>query len=142
MVRSLADENELEPFVLALPDVIWGPNGTRRLNYQQIKVLLNHSDIRLVPPIIEGLLRTCDASLLPSYIEARRRISCLKAIWVTAYLSTAGGLTHPSFNLRFLEIHLGLTRPEFKHFNHHLLLISSTEQQLHPKKRSRSIRKY
>ncbi|KAJ7900901.1 hypothetical protein B0H13DRAFT_774118 [Mycena leptocephala] len=114
-VRSLADDNELEPFVLALPDVIWGPNGRRRLNDQQIQVLLDHSDIRLVPRI-EGLLRTCDAGLLPSDIEARRRISCLKALWATAYLSIADGLTHPSFNLRLLEIHLGVTRPEFKHY--------------------------
>ncbi|KAF7368589.1 hypothetical protein MVEN_00182700 [Mycena venus] len=64
-VRSLTDNNELEPFVEALPEIIWGPVGRRRAHDQMIRMLLDSHDVQLVPRI-EALLRSCDSGLFAS----------------------------------------------------------------------------
>ncbi|KAJ7125985.1 hypothetical protein C8R44DRAFT_979907 [Mycena epipterygia] len=84
-MKSLTDEQELEPLVEAIPDVIWGGTGRRHLYDQQIGVLLRHPDVRLIPRI-EGLMRSCESGLLANETRHRRQISCLKALWATAYL--------------------------------------------------------
>ncbi|KAF8199409.1 hypothetical protein K438DRAFT_1823544 [Mycena galopus ATCC 62051] len=81
---SLTDNNELEPFVEALPDLIWGPNGRRPVYDDMINTLLQTQDIQLIFHI-EGLLRSCDSGLLSHAVETHRCISCLKALWAIAY---------------------------------------------------------
>ncbi|KAJ7132503.1 hypothetical protein C8R44DRAFT_978053 [Mycena epipterygia] len=95
-VQSLADDNELEPFVEALPDLIWGPTGRRTAHDDMIKLLLDTRDLRLVSRI-EGLLRSCDTGVLPRDREAHRRISCIKALWAIAYFSASNISTRLSF---------------------------------------------
>ncbi|KAJ7707194.1 hypothetical protein B0H14DRAFT_3172724 [Mycena olivaceomarginata] len=77
-VRSLGDNNELENFVVALPDLIWGPDGRRRGHDQMISMLLDSPDVQLVRRI-EGLLRSCDSHLLHQDLEIRRRVHYIKA---------------------------------------------------------------
>jgi hypothetical protein len=84
-MKSLTDDKELEPFVEAIPDVIWGTMGLRRLYDEQIQALLRHPDAKLISRI-EGLLRSCETGLLPPAVQHRRQISCLKAIWAIAHL--------------------------------------------------------
>ncbi|KAJ7605172.1 hypothetical protein FB45DRAFT_953934 [Roridomyces roridus] len=83
-VRSLTHNNELEPLVNALPDLIYGPHGRRRVHDSLINRLLNGGDTQLVRRI-EGLLRSCDSGLLAADLETRRRLSCVKALWALAY---------------------------------------------------------
>ncbi|KAJ7899738.1 hypothetical protein B0H13DRAFT_1477895, partial [Mycena leptocephala] len=85
-VRSLTDDNELEPFVEALPDLVWGPNGRRRVYDDVINMLLETGDIHLVSRI-EGLLRGCDGGVLSQDLQIRRCISCFKALWAVACVS-------------------------------------------------------
>jgi hypothetical protein len=95
-IRSLTDDNELEPFVEALPDLVWGPNGRRRVHDDMINMFLETPDIRLIFRI-EGLLRGCDSGLLSQALETRRRISCVKALWAIAHFSASNAVTRKSF---------------------------------------------
>ncbi|KAJ7132464.1 hypothetical protein C8R44DRAFT_871418 [Mycena epipterygia] len=95
-VQSLTDDNELEPFVAALPDLIWGPTRRRTAHDDMIKLLLDTRELRLVSRI-EGLLRSCDTGLLPFDREVHRRISWIKALWTLAYFSVSNVSTRMSF---------------------------------------------
>ncbi|KAJ7195927.1 hypothetical protein GGX14DRAFT_403660 [Mycena pura] len=95
-VRSLTDDDELEPFVEALSDLVWGPNGRRRLHDDMINMLLETSDLRLVSRI-EALLRGCDSGLLPPDLQGRRRIFCIKALWAFACFSVSEASKRQSF---------------------------------------------
>ncbi|KAJ7328442.1 hypothetical protein DFH08DRAFT_1023937 [Mycena albidolilacea] len=112
-VRSLADNNELESFVDALPDIMWGPHGRRRLYDQTIEILLAGQDIQLVARI-EGLLRSCDSGLMEPNAETRRRISCIKALWTIAYFLASDHPARtwfPVFDAQILASHLNHSNP-------------------------------
>ncbi|KAJ6554818.1 hypothetical protein B0H19DRAFT_1263114 [Mycena capillaripes] len=112
-VRSLADNNELESFVDALPDIMWGPRGRRRLYDQTIDVLLDSRDIQLVARI-EGLLGSCDSGLQGPDAVNRRRISCLKALWTIAYCLASDYPTRrpfPVFDAHILASQLSHSNP-------------------------------
>ncbi|KAJ7447276.1 hypothetical protein B0H11DRAFT_366366 [Mycena galericulata] len=85
-MKALTDDDELELFVEALPDVIWGSSGPRHSYDEQIHALLRHPDVCLIPRL-EGLLRSCDGGLLPSAHRQRRQIACLKAIWAITHMT-------------------------------------------------------
>ncbi|KAJ7110664.1 hypothetical protein C8R44DRAFT_934383, partial [Mycena epipterygia] len=102
--QSLTNDNELEPFVEALPDLIWGPTGRRTGHDDMIQMLLDTGDLRLVSRI-EGLLHTCETGLLTPDHEARRHMSCIKALWAIAYFSVSyisKPQSFPAFDQRFL----------------------------------------
>ncbi|KAJ6572772.1 hypothetical protein DFH09DRAFT_1152661 [Mycena vulgaris] len=104
-VESLTDNNELDAFVEALPDLIRGPNGRRRLYDGIINMLLETPGIQLISRV-EDLLRSCDSALLPPEMETRRRISCIRAIWSLAYFAASDGATRrsaPVFDLTLLR---------------------------------------
>ncbi|KAJ7213588.1 hypothetical protein GGX14DRAFT_360925, partial [Mycena pura] len=84
-VKSLADDNELEPFVEAIPDVLWGPDHRRHAYVAHIQSLLHTSDLQLLGRI-EGLLRSCDSGLLSQDDRARRQATCFKALWAISSL--------------------------------------------------------
>ncbi|KAJ6600395.1 hypothetical protein DFH09DRAFT_1497947, partial [Mycena vulgaris] len=85
-MKSLADDNELEPFVEAIPDVLWGPTGPRRGHEHHIQHLITHPDVRLYSRI-EGLFRSSNTGILSLEASRRRRIACYKALWAMASLS-------------------------------------------------------
>ncbi|KAJ7734442.1 hypothetical protein B0H16DRAFT_1380719, partial [Mycena metata] len=87
-VKSLADDAELEPFLEAIPDVLWGPNGRRYVYDDTIRELIDHPDVRLLKRI-QGLTNTCTSGLLSSEVRQRRSITCYKAIWSIGMLSTS-----------------------------------------------------
>ncbi|KAJ7888069.1 hypothetical protein B0H14DRAFT_2694098 [Mycena olivaceomarginata] len=74
-MKSLADNTELEPFVEAIPDVLWGPTG-----------LIHNPDVRLLNRIAT-LLQSCSAGVLSVDASQRRCITCYKALWAVASLS-------------------------------------------------------
>ncbi|KAJ7797657.1 hypothetical protein B0H14DRAFT_2466772, partial [Mycena olivaceomarginata] len=95
-LKSLTDNDELEPFVEALPDLIWGPNGRRHMHDTMIYMLLADRNIQLVQRI-ESLLQSCDSGLLHSDHEMWRRIACIKALWAIAYFLASDASTQKTF---------------------------------------------
>ncbi|KAJ7934368.1 hypothetical protein B0H13DRAFT_1855263 [Mycena leptocephala] len=116
-VRSLTDDTELEPFVEALPDLVWSPNGRRTIYDDMIHMLLETRDLQLVTRI-EDLLRGCDGGFLSPELQTRRRISCVKALWAIAYFSLSNVSTTPViFNHTILASYLRSDNlvPDVKH---------------------------
>ncbi|KAK6996402.1 hypothetical protein R3P38DRAFT_1961285 [Favolaschia claudopus] len=81
-VKSLADNTELEPFVDAISDVLWGPQGRRKAHYDILHHLVNNPQTVLHTRIID-LYRSCDAGILTPVAMKRRKIICYKAMWTT-----------------------------------------------------------
>ncbi|KAF7368117.1 hypothetical protein MSAN_00877900 [Mycena sanguinolenta] len=94
-LRSLTSDDELEPFVEALPELVWGPNG-RRHGYDNMINMLLESDLRLIPRI-EALLRDPDSGLLAADLQVRRQIFCIKALWALACFSVSEPSAQQSF---------------------------------------------
>ncbi|KAJ6542339.1 hypothetical protein DFH09DRAFT_1322449 [Mycena vulgaris] len=87
-VDSLTNNNELGPFVEALPDLILG----RRTYGDMIETLLEDPDIPLVSRI-ETLLQSCDYGVLHPTLQTRR-FSCIKALWSLANFVGSHGADH------------------------------------------------
>ncbi|KAJ7479125.1 hypothetical protein FB451DRAFT_1395722 [Mycena latifolia] len=100
-VKSLAGECELEPFVEGVHDGVLGAD-----------VLITR---------IEGLLRSADSGLLPEETAARRRITCLKALWAIASLAERENPV-PALSARFdLELIYPLALPAAREIRHYAL---------------------
>ncbi|KAK7006319.1 hypothetical protein R3P38DRAFT_1706512 [Favolaschia claudopus] len=81
-VKSLADNTELEPFVDAISDVLWGPQGRRKAYHDVLHHLVNNPQTVLHTRIID-LYCSCDAGILTPVATKRRKIICYKAMWTT-----------------------------------------------------------
>ncbi|KAK7038443.1 hypothetical protein R3P38DRAFT_2515714 [Favolaschia claudopus] len=79
-VKALADDTELEPFVDAIPDILWGSKGRREAYYDVFRTLVNSPQTTLGARII-ALYQSCESGLLSPATSKRRQIICLKAIW-------------------------------------------------------------
>ncbi|KAJ6629062.1 hypothetical protein B0H10DRAFT_1987738 [Mycena sp. CBHHK59/15] len=86
-LRSLIGDNDLEPFVASIPDVLWGPQGRRHIYDDLITALFNDSDVELWTRL-RSLLRSCDSGILSPDAAMRRQITCYKLFWSIASLST------------------------------------------------------
>ncbi|KAJ7137411.1 hypothetical protein C8R43DRAFT_1238928 [Mycena crocata] len=93
-VKSLTDNAELEPFIEALPDVLWGPNKRRYIYDDHIRELVNNPDVDLNTRITT-LYESCDSGLISDELSQRRRTSCYKAIWAIGSLSLPGSSPLP-----------------------------------------------
>ncbi|KAJ7657761.1 hypothetical protein DFH06DRAFT_1408772 [Mycena polygramma] len=82
-IKSLSDDVELEPFVEAIPDLLWGPTERRTSYDHHIQCLLRNPDVRLLDRIGD-LLMSCDAGILAPDVTQRRQIACFKALWALA----------------------------------------------------------
>ncbi|KAJ7701662.1 hypothetical protein B0H16DRAFT_1902589 [Mycena metata] len=101
-MKSLTDDTELEPFVEAIPEMLWGPQGRRCIFDDYIRTLMSHPEVQLIPRI-ESLLRITDSGLLSTEAATRRRITCLKAIWALCSLSHRSVVIHPCCDLGLLR---------------------------------------
>ncbi|KAF8177501.1 hypothetical protein K438DRAFT_1769964 [Mycena galopus ATCC 62051] len=79
-VKSLTDDNELEPFVEALPNVLWGYNGLRPGFPHLVLRLVNHPDVQLGSRI-DGFRVNSVNGILSLQASQHRQISSYKAIW-------------------------------------------------------------
>ncbi|KAJ7245310.1 hypothetical protein C8J57DRAFT_761371 [Mycena rebaudengoi] len=86
-VKSLVGDEELEPFVEALPEVVWGDGKRRRLYDDQIITLHIYPDVQLGARIADMLRHSSNSNLLPPQQRIRRQITCLKALWATSHLA-------------------------------------------------------
>jgi hypothetical protein len=118
---SLSDDTELEPFVEALPDVLWGPIFRRDGYEEHIWRLVRHPDLQLQSRIA-GLIDSCDSGLLSPEASKRRRITCYKALWAICGLQPPYGSSHYPEALDFtqlishMEFH-SLQPPEALHYH-------------------------
>ncbi|KAJ7646118.1 hypothetical protein DFH06DRAFT_1211127 [Mycena polygramma] len=97
-VKSLVDDVELEPFVDALPDVLWGQTvfqgqkvswgrqGQREVYCDHIRRLVNHRDVQLCSRI-DGLYAGTLEGIISPEASQYRQISCYKALWAIASLA-------------------------------------------------------
>ncbi|KAF7290523.1 hypothetical protein MIND_01292200 [Mycena indigotica] len=89
-MKSLADDDELEPFVEGIPNAIWGSNFGRRRKYDNLIVgLLKDPQVQLGSRI-EHLLASCESGLLETQVKLRRQVVCLKAIWCLGMVAEMG----------------------------------------------------
>lgn len=77
-MKSLADDVELEPFVEAIPDVLWGPHSQRNAYREHIRALIRNPDVQLLNRI-GTLLDSSHAGILSPAASQRRSIACYKA---------------------------------------------------------------
>ncbi|KAJ7612802.1 hypothetical protein DFH06DRAFT_1243126, partial [Mycena polygramma] len=104
-LKSLADDNELEPFIEALPDVIWAPHRPvesemwlggpspefeRRYVYDDnMRCLMDYPNIGLLHRL-EAFGNSCSRGILNPEVRTRRKIALYKAVWALSCLSTPG----------------------------------------------------
>ncbi|KAJ7435327.1 hypothetical protein FB451DRAFT_1004833, partial [Mycena latifolia] len=84
-MKSLADDNELEPFVDAIPDVLWGPRHRLHTYEEHFRHLTDNPELQVLFRI-NRLLHNCDTGLLSPEVIKHRRIACYKALWAIASL--------------------------------------------------------
>ncbi|KAJ7480718.1 hypothetical protein FB451DRAFT_1031299, partial [Mycena latifolia] len=84
-VKSLADDTELEPFVEAIPDILWGPLQRRYTYEHHIQRLIQDPESQLLVRI-QSLLHSLQSGLLSPELSKHRRIICYKALWAIASL--------------------------------------------------------
>ncbi|KAJ7436640.1 hypothetical protein FB451DRAFT_1570998 [Mycena latifolia] len=95
-MKSLADDNELEPFVDAIPDVLWGPRDRLHKYREHIQHLTDNPELEVLPRI-HGLLHSCTTGFLSPEVIKHRRIACYKALWAIASLCIPAR-SHGKFN--------------------------------------------
>ncbi|KAJ7661488.1 hypothetical protein DFH06DRAFT_374743 [Mycena polygramma] len=91
-LKSLTTEHELEPFVEAIPIVIWSrtPTLTRRIKHDHLlQTLIDDPGVQLGPRIA-ALLRTCESGLLEDGVRQRRTVLCLEALLAFAMAAKVG----------------------------------------------------
>ncbi|KAJ7448587.1 hypothetical protein FB451DRAFT_1103069, partial [Mycena latifolia] len=88
-MKSLTADSELEAFVDAIPDVLWGPTARRHVYDEHIQCLIDSTDPHVsLLNRIQSLYKSCDTGLLTSEASNRRRISCYQATWALGSLAT------------------------------------------------------
>ncbi|KAJ7916319.1 hypothetical protein B0H13DRAFT_371963 [Mycena leptocephala] len=88
-LKSLTTEHELEPFVEAIPQVIWSwkPLTRRHKHDHLLQTLIDDPGVQLGPRIA-ALLHTCENGLLEEGVRQHRTVVCLEAM--LAFAMTAG----------------------------------------------------
>ncbi|KAJ7657249.1 hypothetical protein DFH06DRAFT_1473238 [Mycena polygramma] len=109
-VKSLADDNELEPFLEAIPDALWLPDpnlappgnirhelqDSRRYVYDDhMRSLMDDLNVQLLRRL-GGFHNSCSSGLLSQEVRLRREICVYKAVWALGCLSVPGQPAFPA----------------------------------------------
>ncbi|KAJ7766018.1 hypothetical protein B0H16DRAFT_1882890 [Mycena metata] len=86
-LSSLTDDVELEPFIDAIPDVLWHTSKARQPYKAHIRRLIRDPASDLLGRI-QSFQQGCYSGVIPIEMAKRRKISCYKAIWTLSHLST------------------------------------------------------
>ncbi|KAJ7134051.1 hypothetical protein C8R43DRAFT_639752 [Mycena crocata] len=103
-LRSLNDDDELEPFLEAIPDLLYDSRG-RRFRYDENIRAVCRSDGNLAQRM-EMFLLGCRNELLPLQLRQLRQMKCLKALWCIASICRPDRSHNQplhSFNINILE---------------------------------------
>ncbi|KAJ7466641.1 hypothetical protein B0H11DRAFT_2197557 [Mycena galericulata] len=87
---SLTDDVELLPFVEAIPDIIQGPNGFRRVNDEFFVAILG--DIEVASPLVTricNLIASTQGMLPGDPLASRRRNAGVNALWALCLMPCA-----------------------------------------------------
>ncbi|KAF7291894.1 hypothetical protein MIND_01214700 [Mycena indigotica] len=87
-VSSLSDDDELQTFVEAIPDVMWGQHRQHRRNTAYMTSLRDSEEANLTSRIAD-LWRSCQEGPLSVGASQRRQVACLKAAWALCTIPTA-----------------------------------------------------
>ncbi|KAJ7637315.1 hypothetical protein DFH06DRAFT_1302730 [Mycena polygramma] len=95
-VKSLSDELELEPFVEAIPRILWDlrPQKQRFGYADHFRQLALHTDVDLFARI-KGLLDSCNTGLLSPEARTHRQLISMNAIWAITTLFTSPSTPAP-----------------------------------------------
>ncbi|KAF7291940.1 hypothetical protein MIND_01219500 [Mycena indigotica] len=93
-VDSLSDNNELQTFVEAIPDAMWGPYKQHHRNVAAMTALRDSEEVNLAFRISE-LWRSCDDGLLSDEAAERRGAACLRAFWALYTIPTQFNFSYP-----------------------------------------------
>ncbi|KAF7344936.1 hypothetical protein MVEN_01656200 [Mycena venus] len=116
-VKSLADEVELEPFVEAIPDLLWGRGGRRHTYADHILRLAQNPGVKLHDRIAT-LLDSCHTGILSVDAFQRRQITCYKALYAIASLSAySQSGEEPALAVDFAHIYRRTTFAKRTHEN-------------------------
>ncbi|KAK7024759.1 hypothetical protein R3P38DRAFT_3532470 [Favolaschia claudopus] len=97
-MKSLVDDTQMEPFIEAIPDLLWGPRERRQAYQGHIRRLVQNQDVQFTARIA-SLLNSCDTGILSREARIQRRIICYKAVWAVASLARPNRFpTEPNHN--------------------------------------------
>ncbi|KAJ7912298.1 hypothetical protein B0H13DRAFT_1713229, partial [Mycena leptocephala] len=85
-VKSLTDDAELQQFVEAIPNVLWGEDRRRYIYDTYLHRLMDDPEVQLLHRI-QNLLNSCKSGGLTPEHSNRWQISCHRALWALASLS-------------------------------------------------------
>ncbi|KAJ6471334.1 hypothetical protein C8R45DRAFT_1164950 [Mycena sanguinolenta] len=86
-MKSLTDDRELEPFIEAIPDLLWSPTSRRCHTYDHhIRGLVQHPDVCLLDRIL-GFYRSCHTGAFSPSMSQHRIIASHQAFWAITSLS-------------------------------------------------------
>ncbi|KAJ7150779.1 hypothetical protein C8R46DRAFT_498007 [Mycena filopes] len=108
-VKSLTDDNELEPLVEAIPDVLWGTSQKRRLYEAYFRQLAEDPGSDLVRRI-QDFHHNCHSGIITANVAKHRQIACNKAMWAL------GSLSNPGNPVRVSVPHTRALDPEVLHY--------------------------
>ncbi|KAF7367097.1 hypothetical protein MSAN_00969200 [Mycena sanguinolenta] len=83
-MNSLTDDRELEPFIEAIPDLLWQYTYLHRYDHH-IRGLIHNPEVRLLDRIC-SFFSNCYTGVLSSDISQQRIIVTCKALWAIANL--------------------------------------------------------
>ncbi|KAJ7480252.1 hypothetical protein B0H11DRAFT_1245975 [Mycena galericulata] len=87
---SLTDDGELLPFVEAIPDIVHGPNGFRRVNDELFIAILG--DTEVASPLVTricNLIAGTQGMLPEDMLASQRRNAGMKALWALCLMPCA-----------------------------------------------------
>ncbi|KAJ7468145.1 hypothetical protein FB451DRAFT_1369166 [Mycena latifolia] len=97
--KSLVNDVELEPFLEAIPEVLWGPYSRRHVYDNHIYALLHHPEIQLLDRIKEFFLSSRKGSVTEE-VKWRRRMISYKVLWAILSVYEATDPSKPLPELR------------------------------------------
>ncbi|KAJ7609288.1 hypothetical protein DFH06DRAFT_1110919, partial [Mycena polygramma] len=135
-VKSLADDNELEPFLEAIPDALWLPESSamealwgwdlpdqrRHLYDNHMRCLMDNPDVQLLQRV-GAFYNNCFSGLLTQQVREHRQICVYKAVWALGCLSAAGQPAFPaleSYSAEYPQV-----TPEVRHYAESAITIRS-----------------
>ncbi|KAJ7480997.1 hypothetical protein FB451DRAFT_1086057 [Mycena latifolia] len=88
-LESLTDNTELLPFVEAVPDIIYGPTGFRRVDDHLFRLVLQTADAHTsLPSRILALLWSAETLPVDDPLRTKRQIEALRALWALAIVAS------------------------------------------------------
>ncbi|KAJ7162812.1 hypothetical protein C8R46DRAFT_329714, partial [Mycena filopes] len=86
-IKSLTDDNELEPLLKAIPDVLWGTNQRRWLYDGHIYCLISNSDLL---SRLHAFGHNSNSGVVSLEVANQRQMTYYKTIWALGTLSVPG----------------------------------------------------